>query len=73
MNDVQLKRKLAAATQRVVKARGADVQGLGLVCSALGDLLGAWTGQEVRVLICAEGQSEAVDMIKQPSRGFLNG
>lgn len=67
MNDIAMKRKLADATQRLVKGRGADIEGVGAVCSALGDLLGAWTGQEVRILICAEGQSEAIDMSKKPA------
>jgi len=49
----------------VVKARGADVEGLGFACAALGDLLGAWTGQEVRILIHAESQSEGIDMSKK--------
>jgi len=66
MSDISLKRQLAEATRRVVNGRGPDVEGFGLICAALGELLGQWTGQEVRILICAEGQSEAVDMTKKP-------
>lgn len=66
MSDIILKRQLAEATQRVVKSRGPDVEGFGLICATLGELLGQWTGQEVRILICAEGQSEAIDMTKKP-------
>lgn len=68
MNDVVLKRKVSEATQRLVKSSQPDVEGLGLLCGALGDLLGAWTGQRVRVLICADDQSDAVDMVKAPQR-----
>jgi len=67
MSDIALRRKVAEATNRVVKARGIDVEGLGEVCAALGDLLGAWTGQEVRILIHAESQSEGIDMSKRAS------
>lgn len=67
MSDVVLKRKVAEATQRIVKSSRPDIEGLGVLCGALGDLLGAWTGQRVRVLICADDQSEAVDMTKAPS------
>lgn len=66
MNDVVLKRKVATATQRIVKNSQPDLEGLALLCGALGDLLGAWTGQRVRVLICADDHSEAVDMVKGP-------
>jgi hypothetical protein len=69
MNEIVLKRRLSEATQRVVKCREADMEGLGLVVSAIGDLLGVWTGQKVRIQITAEGQSEAVDMVKQPGDG----
>lgn len=65
MSDIALKRKVAEAANRVVKARGADVEGLGLACAALGDLLGSWTGQEVRILIHAESQGDGVDMSKK--------
>ena len=68
MNDVVLKRKVAEATQRIVTSSAPDVECLGLLCGALGDLLGAWTGQRVRVLICADDQSDAVDMTKAPER-----
>lgn len=68
MNDIALKRRAALAMQRITKHSGPDVEGFGLLCGALGDLLGAWTGQRVRVLICADDQSEAVDMTKAPER-----
>lgn len=66
--EVAIKRRVAEAAHRIVKSSRPDVEGLGVLCGALGDLLGAWTGQRVRVLICADDQSEHIDMTKAPQR-----
>lgn len=68
MSDVILKRKVGEATQRIMKNAPPDVEGVGLLCAALGDLLGQWTGQRVRILIFADDQSDAIDMVKTPQR-----
>lgn len=47
MSDVVLKRKAAEAMQRIVKSSRPDIEGIGLLCEALDDLLGAWTGKRV--------------------------
>lgn len=67
MNDVVIKRGLAEATQRIVKSRDPNIPAVAGVLNALGDLLSAWTGENVRVQVTAEGQTDAVDMIKPKS------
>lgn len=68
MSDVVLKRKAAEAMQRIVKSSRPDIEGIGLLCEALDDLLGAWTGKRVRVQICANGQATSdVDDMEQDS------
>jgi len=64
MNEVVIKRELAEATQRIVKSRDPNMPAFANVLNALGDLLSAWTGETVRVQVTAEGQTEAVDMVK---------
>lgn len=64
MNDVVIKRELAEATQRIVKSRDPNMPAVANVLNALGDLLSVWTGETVRVQVTAEGQPEAVDMVK---------
>jgi hypothetical protein len=64
MNEVVIKRELAEATQRIVKSRDPNMPAVANVLNALGDLLSAWTGETVRVQVTAEGQTEAVDMVK---------
>ena len=64
MNEVVIKRELAEATQRIVKSRDPNMPAVANVLNALGDLLSAWTGETVRVQVTAEGQPEAVDMVK---------
>jgi hypothetical protein len=64
MNDIVIKRELAAATQMIVKSRDPNMPAFAAVLNSLGDLLSAWTGETVRVHVTAEGQPEAVDMSK---------
>ena len=64
MNEVVIKRELAEATQRIAKSRDPNMPAFANVLNALGDLLSAWTGDTVRVQVTAEGQTEAVDMVK---------
>lgn len=62
---IPIKRRLADATQRIIKARDPDLQAFANALAALGDLLGEWSGETVTVRVEAAGHPEAVlDMTK---------
>ena len=68
MSDIALRRKLLEQAQLMVRTNNPEVcmQQFSGLLNTLGDLLGAWTGEKVRVHITAAGQGESVDMQKAP-------
>lgn len=69
MNEIVVKRRLAEATQKLVKCNdpASGMAHMAGVLGALGDLLSGWTGEVVRVSVTAEGQPEALTMTKPPA------
>lgn len=69
MSEVVIRRRVAEATQRLVKGTtdpALTLANFAAVLDALGALMSEWTGEVVRVRVTAEGQPDMVDMVKLP-------
>lgn len=68
MNDAVLRRTLLEQANEMVRTTDAtaSLNALTGLLDTLGSLLSVWTGEVVRVRITAEGQAEALDMVKAP-------
>lgn len=68
MSDIETRRKLVDQAQFMARANSpeAKMRSLAAMLNTLGELVGAWTGEQVRIQVTAVGQTESVDVVNRP-------
>lgn len=68
MSEAAMKRKLLEQANLLVKTNDptTTLVAVAALLDALASLMSEWTGEAVRVRMTAEGQPDALDMVKRP-------